>query len=291
MEYGYLLLLVFCCLEYLGGNMAGKLFIVGTPIGNMGDITLRAIETLKAVDMIACEDTRHSSILLNKLDIKKPLISYYLHKERSSGEKIIQLLQEGKDIALITDAGMPCISDPGAMLVQMADEFGLEYSVVPGATAVTSAMALSGITRRGFCFLGFLPEKNIDKENLIAPYKNIDIQLVFYCSPHNINNDLTFLHKVLGERNIVVVKEITKMYERVEKGVLGYFQIDEPRGEYVVIVEGKDFKSDLCELSIEEHLQFNLDKGLTKKEAIKVTATERGVPKDVVYKVALNLNI
>ena len=161
--------------------MSGILYLVGTPIGNMGDITLRAIETLKSVDMIACEDTRHSGILLQKLDIKKPLISYYLHKERSNGQKIIELLKEGKNIALITDAGMPCISDPGAILVQMAVENDIQHTVVPGATAVTSAMALSGITRRGFCFLGFLPEKNKDKDNLLLPYKNIDIQLVFYC--------------------------------------------------------------------------------------------------------------
>ncbi|HRF36725.1 MAG TPA: rRNA small subunit methyltransferase 1, partial [Clostridia bacterium] len=135
--------------------MAGVLYLVGTPIGNMGDITLRAIETLKMVDVIACEDTRHSSVLLQKLEIKKPLVSYYLHKERQSGQKIIDMLLEGKNVALITDAGMPCISDPGAILVQMAQENEIECTVVPGATAVTSAMALSGITRRGFCFLGF----------------------------------------------------------------------------------------------------------------------------------------
>ena len=269
--------------------MSGILYLVGTPIGNMGDITLRAIETLKSVDMIACEDTRHSGILLQKLDIKKPLISYYLHKERSNGQKIIELLKEGKNIALITDAGMPCISDPGAILVQMAVENDIQHTVVPGATAVTSAMALSGITRRGFCFLGFLPEKNIDKENLISPYKNIDVQLVFYCSPHNINDDLSFLYNLLGERNVVVVKEITKMFEKVQKGVLGSFCIEEPRGEFVVIVEGKDFTSDLCNLSVEEHLQHNLAKGLSKKDAIKLTASERNVPKDVVYKVAMLL--
>lgn len=270
--------------------MAGVLYLVGTPIGNMGDITLRAIETLKMVDIIACEDTRHSSVLLQKLDIKKPLVSYYLHKEKQSGQKIIDLLKEGKNVALITDAGMPCISDPGAILVQMAEENGLSYTVVPGATAVTSAMALSGITKRGFCFLGFLPEKNKDKDNLLSPYKNIDIQLVFYSAPHDINSDLEYLYSVFGERNVVVIKEITKMFERVQKGVLGNLQIDEPRGEYVIIIEGKDCKDELCELTIEEHLQYNLDKGLTKKEAIKMTASERNLPKDVVYKVALEMN-
>lgn len=269
--------------------MSGKLFIVGTPIGNLGDITFRAVETLKSVDMIACEDTRHSGILLSKLEIKKPLISYYLHKERQAGEKIIDLLRQGKNIALITDAGMPCISDPGALLVQMAFENGIECSVVPGPTAVASAMALSGITKRGFCFLGFLPEKNKEKDSLISPYKNVDIQLVFYCSPHNINEDLNYLYGILGARKVVVVKEITKLFERVEKGVLGEFQIDEPKGEYVVIVEGEDAKNTLCELSIKEHLLANIEKGLSKKDAIKQTAQERGVAKDVVYKVALEI--
>lgn len=269
--------------------MQGKLYIVGTPIGNLGDITLRAIETLQNVDLIACEDTRHSAILLNKLQIKKPLMSYYLHKEKQSGEKIIQALQEGKNVALITDAGMPCISDPGAILIKMMQENNIDYTVVPGATAVASAMALSGITRKGFCFLGFLPEKKKDKDKLLIPYKNIDIQLVFYCSPHDINDNLQYFYEMFGDRNVVVVKEITKMFEKVEKGVLGEFFIDEPKGEYVVIIEGKDFECELQNLSIEEHLQRNLEKGLTKKEAIKITAQERGVPKDVVYKVALEL--
>lgn len=270
--------------------MAGTLYLVGTPIGNMGDITMRAVQTLNSVDVIACEDTRHSSILLAKLGIKKPLVSYYQHKERQSGGKIIQMLIDGKNVALITDAGMPCISDPGAILVQMACEAGVDYTVVPGPTAVASAMSLSGITRRGFCFLGFLPEKNKDREKLVSPYKDIDIQLVFYSSPHNINEDLEFLYGVLGDRNVVVVKEITKMYEKVEKGVLGSFTIDEPRGEYVIIVEGKDIQNSLCELSIEQHLRYNIQKGMTKKEAIKATAAERQVARDVVYKVALEID-
>lgn len=139
--------------------MSGKLYIVGTPIGNMADITYRAVETLREVDVIACEDTRHSIPLLARYEIKKPLVSYYMHKERESGEKLIAMLEEGKNVALITDAGMPCVSDPGAVLVAMARESGIECTVVPGPSAVVSAMALSGIQRRGFCFLGFLPEK------------------------------------------------------------------------------------------------------------------------------------
>lgn len=269
--------------------MSGVLYLVGTPIGNMGDITLRAIEVLGSVDMIACEDTRHSSVLLSKLGIKKPLISYYQHKERQSGQRIIEMLVEGKNIALITDAGMPCISDPGAILVQMAQENDIDCTVVPGPTAVASAMALSGITRRGFCFLGFLPEKNKDKESLVLPYKNVDIQLVFYSSPHNINEDLQILFEILGERKVVIVKEITKMFEGVQKGVLGQICVEQPRGEYVIIVEGKDFKNVLCDLTIEEHLKLNMSNGMSKKDAIKATATERKIAKDIVYKVALQI--
>lgn len=270
--------------------MSGILYIVGTPIGNMGDITQRAVQTLGDVDYIACEDTRHSGILLQKLGIKKPLISYYLHKERSSGQKIIDLLLAGNNVALITDAGMPCISDPGAILVQMAEENDIKYTVVPGATAVTSAMALSGITRRGFCFLGFLPEKAKERELLLTPYKNIDIQLVFYCSPHNINDDLRCLYEILGDRNVVIVKEITKMFESVQKGVLGSIEVEQPRGEYVVICEGRDAQNEWAQLTIEQHLQRHIAAGMPKKQAIKQTATERKIAKDVVYKVALQLD-
>ena len=270
--------------------MIGKLYLVGTPIGNMKDITYRAIETLKSVDVIACEDTRHSMILLNYYDIKKPLVSYYMHKERESGAKIINMLLEGKNVALITDAGMPCVSDPGAILVKMARENGVDCTVVPGASAVVSAMALSGIDKKGFCFLGFLPSKNKDRLELLSPYKNIDIQLVFYSSPHDINDDLDFLFGVFGERNVYIIKEITKMFERVEIGTLGKIKVDEPKGEFVLIVEGEKVNSLKLDLSILEHLKENMASGLSKKDAIKLTAKERGLPKDVVYKESLKID-
>lgn len=271
--------------------MEGILYLVGTPIGNLGDITLRALETLRKVDIIACEDTRHSAVLLNKYEIKKPLISYYLHKERESGIKIINLLKEGKDIALITDAGMPCVSDPGAMLVEMVREEGLKCTVIPGASAVVSAMALSGITRKGFCFLGFLPEKRKEKEYLITPYKNIDIQLILYSSPHNINADIRFLYDILGERKLFVVKEITKLYENVSIGNLSDTVIENPKGEYVLIIEGIDVVSEYINCSVEEHIMEYIKKGKTKKDAVKLTAKERNVPKDEIYKIAMNMDI
>ena len=269
--------------------MQGKLYIVGTPIGNMSDMTYRAVDTLKNVDVIACEDTRHSIVLLNRYEIKKPLISYYMHKERESGERIIGLLNEGKSVALITDAGMPCVSDPGAVLVSMVREAGIEYTVVPGPSAVVSAMAMTGIMRRGFCFLGFLPEKKKDKEALVAPYRDIDIQLVFYSSPHDINAHIDFLFSVLGDRKAYAVKEITKIFERVECGTLGDFHIEQPRGEFVLIIEGREIINRKVELSIADHFMANMATGLCKKDAIKLTAKERGVHKDEVYKVAMEL--
>ncbi len=269
--------------------MQGKLYIVGTPIGNMSDMTYRAVETLNSVDVIACEDTRHSLILLNRYQIKKTLVSYYMHKERESGERIIGLLNEGKSVALITDAGMPCVSDPGAVLVSMVRDAGIEYTVVPGPSAVVSAIAMTGIMRRGFCFLGFLPEKRKDKDALVSPYRDIDIQLVFYSSPHDINAHIDYLYSMLGDRKVFAVKEITKIFERVECGTLGEFHIENPRGEFVIIIEGREVASIKCELSIAEHFTSNLATGLSKKDAIKLTAKERGVHKDEVYKIAMDL--
>lgn len=264
---------------------AGKLYLVGTPIGNLKDITLRAIETLKSVDMIACEDTRHSLPLLKHYEINKPTFSCHMYNETQSAEKIVGLLNEGKNIALITDAGMPCISDPGAIVVAKTREAGLDIEVVPGASAVVSAMALSGITRRGFCFLGFLPDKK-SRNVLLEPYKSLDMQLVFYSAPHDINADLDFLYKTFGDRQVYVVKEITKIHERVEIGVLGEFEIENPRGEYVIIIEGRETEKVIPD-DVIEHYRMNFDKLGDKKEAIKLTARERGTAKDIVYKAVM----
>lgn len=264
---------------------AGKLYLVGTPIGNLKDITLRAIETLKSVDMIACEDTRHSLPLLKHYEINKPTFSCHMYNEMQSADKIIGLLNEGKNIALITDAGMPCISDPGAIVVAKTREAGLGIEVVPGASAVVSAMALSGITRRGFCFLGFLPDKK-SRNALLEPYVNLDIQLVFYSAPHDINSDLSYLYKVFGDRRAYIVKEITKIHECVVTGVLGEIQIENPRGEYVIIIEGRETEKVIPD-DIIEHYRENLNKLGDRKEAIKLTARERGTAKDVVYKAVM----
>lgn len=269
--------------------MAGKLYLVGTPIGNLKDITLRALETLKAVDIIACEDTRHSLTLLGAYDIKKPLVSYYKHKEREGSAALIAELSAGKDVALITDAGMPSVSDPGAILVEEARAAGFEVTVIPGASAVVTAVALSGIRADGFTFLGFLPEKTKDKKQFIAPHAASPLPLVFYCSPHNVVADAAFLYGELGDRKAYVVKELTKLFESVIVTSLAAFEIPEPRGEYVLIVEGATGDSPLMELSVEEHIKHYMQSGLPKKEAVKRVAAERGLNKNDVYQIAIKL--
>lgn len=266
-----------------------KLYIVGTPIGNLGDITLRAIETLKKVDCIACEDTRHSLKLLNSFDITKPLFSCYEHNEHQTAEKICGLLREGKDVALITDAGMPSVSDPGAIVVSTCREQGLEVEVVPGATALTTAIALSGIQSKGFAFLGFMPSKRGDKVRFLSKYAKFNLPMVFYCAPHDIVKDAGLLLEVLGDRVVWVAKELTKIHESVFKCSLADFSIGEARGEYVLIVDGAPEQNELLELSAQEHLQYYLDRDNDEKTAIKLVASERGVSKNEIYQIALKI--
>jgi len=262
------------------------LYIVGTPIGNLGDITKRAVETLRNADVIACEDTRHTSVLLAALEIKKPLMSYYKQKEQEGAEKLVAMLLEGKNVALVSDAGMPVISDPGAVLVRKAREAGIPVETVPGATAVTTAAALVGIDS-GFVFIGFLPEKSVDKKKKLAPFRTVPLPLVFYAGPHDVERLINFLYDELGDRTAYLVKELTKIHEgflsiRLKDGVP-----EQPRGEYVIIVEGAEETSPLTSLSPEEHLAYYLSTGMDKKEAVKKVAAERGVPKDVIYKLTV----
>ena len=181
------------------------LYFVATPIGNLKDITLRAIEVLKSVDEIACEDTRHSLGLLNAYDIKKPLFAYHKFNERESGEKIIEKLKAGKNIAVITDAGMPVVSDPGNILSQMLVEEGLDFTVVPGACAVVSALVLGGLDSSRFCFLGFMPSKSSERKEFLEKYKNLDMTLIFYSAPHDVKKDIESIYSVFGERRAVAV--------------------------------------------------------------------------------------
>ena len=266
-----------------------KLYLVATPIGNLGDITIRALEILKSVDVIACEDTRHTLPLLTHFDIKKPLISYYKHKEKEGAEKIISLLNEGKDVALVSDAGMPCISDPGSEVVKELLNRGYEYTVVPGASAVVSAIALTGVDG-SFSFIGFLPEKKKDITRLLAPYKDIDTNLVFYVAPHDVEDTIKVLYDNLGDRPLYAVKEITKIHEKVIVGRLSGITIENQKGEFVFVVGRPDGEKE--EVS-EDKLRFELSElifgGMDKKTATKTVAEKYGISKNIVYKLSIDI--
>ncbi len=261
-----------------------KLYIVGTPIGNLKDITLRALEVLGFVDVIACEDTRHSQILLKHYEISKPLFSVQKFNEKKSSQKVISLLKSGKNVAYISDAGMPSVSDPGFVLMQEVMAEKLEVEIIPGVTAITTAIVGSGLKTEKFAFLGFLPEKTSDKKQVIQTYENVDATLIFYSSSHNISDDLEFLFKSLGGRKVVVANELTKMFEKYICGELGKLIIPEPKGEYVLLVEGVKPESPLNELSLEKHLEYYIKQNFSKMEAIKKVASDRKVAKSEIYK-------
>ncbi len=260
------------------------LYLVATPIGNLKDISYRAIESLNAVDEIACEDTRHSLSLLNHYQIKKPLFSYHKFNEQEISEKIIEKLESGLNIAVISDAGTPCISDPGNLLIKKVIEKGLQYTVIPGACAFVNALVLSGLDTDKFCFVGFLPDKNKERKELLERFKTLNVPLIFYCAPHDVKKDIQSIYAVFGDRNAVAVKEITKLFERVERFSLKDGLPSEPKGEYVLIVEGKEEVNSLLQLTEKEHIDFYLTQGVDKKEAIKMVAKERGVSKSSLYK-------
>lgn len=260
------------------------LYFVATPIGNLGDISFRAIETLKSVDIIACEDTRRSLPLLNRYEIKKPLVSYHKFNEKESAEKIIEELSAGKNIAVISDAGMPVVSDPGNVLTQKLTEEGIDFTVIPGACAAVSALVLSGLSAGRFAFIGFLPDKKSEREELLKNYKKLDVTLIFYSAPHDLKKDIADIYAVLGDRKACAVKEITKIYEKAVTFNLKDGFEGEPRGEFVLLVSGYDAKSEINELSEEEHIEKYLAEGMDKKQAIKAVAKERGVPKSSLYK-------
>lgn len=265
------------------------LYFVATPIGNLGDISYRGIETLKSVDLIGCEDTRHSIHLLEYYDIKKPLFSYHKFNEKEVSEKIIQQLQEGKSIAIISDAGTPAISDPGNVLTKILMEKGIEYTVIPGASACISALVLSGLDTSRFTFIGFLPEKKGDRDKLIKEYKNVSSTLIFHSAPQDVNKDIKDLYNILGDRKCSVVKEITKIHETVYHINLKDGEIDNPKGEFVLVVEGNLGEEEKgFFLTEKEHIDLYISRGMSKKEAIKKVAEERGVSKNSLYKYTIN---
>ena len=261
------------------------LYFVSTPIGNLKDISLRALETLKEVDVIACEDTRHSLKLLDAYGIKKPLISYHKFNEKERVEELISLLNEGKNVAVISDAGSPVISDPGNVLTTVLRERGIDYTVIPGATAFVPALILSGLNASRFTFIGFLPEKQKEREKLLSQYKNASETLIFYSAPHDVNGHLKSLYEAFGNRNARAVKEITKLHETVYSFTLENAYIEEPRGEFVILVEGAtEVEETGFGLTEKEHIDLYISRGMTKKEAIKQVAKERGISKNALYK-------
>ena len=277
--------------------MAGKIYLVATPIGNLSDISMRAIETLKNADIIACEDTRNTIRLLNHFEIKGHLTSYHEYNKIDKAYELCEKVKEGNNIAFVSDAGMPAISDPGYELVDIAYKEGLEVTVVPGASAVVSALAISGISSRRFAFEGFLPADKNEKKEILTELSQESRTLILYEAPHRLLKTLKELFEYMGDRNIAIVREITKLHEEVLRGKLADIIADYEsekiaiRGEYVLVIEGKSLlekreerQKSFEEISIREHYEKYIAEGMDKKEAMKAVAKDRGIQKRDVYK-------
>ena len=277
--------------------MAGKIYLVATPIGNLSDISMRAIETLKNVDIIACEDTRNTIRLLNHFEIKGHLTSYHEYNKIDKAYELCEKVKEGNNIAFVSDAGMPAISDPGYELVDIAYKEGLEVTVVPGASAVVSALAISGISSRRFAFEGFLPADKNEKKEILTELSQESRTIILYEAPHRLLKTLKELFEYMGDRNIAIVREITKLHEEVLRGKLADIIADYEsekiaiRGEYVLVIEGKSLlekreerQKSFEEISIREHYEKYIAEGMDKKEAMKAVAKDSGIQKRDVYK-------
>jgi len=273
--------------------MPGKLYIVATPIGNLGDITLRALETLKSVSLIAAEDTRHTLKLLSHYDIHCAMISYHQHNRMACGEKLLARLNEGQDVALVTDAGMPCISDPGWELVALAHENGIEVVVVPGASAAASAVALSGLDSSRFMFEGFLPRSGRQRQLRIAEIAAQSTMTIIYEAPHRLEATLKDLSTVMPQRPAALCEDMTKLHERVHRGSLEElyksFEGRSIKGEYVLVLGSMEPETPTEELTLEEELLARKARGMDKKQAVKDVALSRGLPRNEVYQLAIDM--
>jgi len=280
--------------------MAGKLFLCATPIGNLGDMTPRVIETLESVDVIAAEDTRNSIKLLNHFNIKTPMTSYHEYNKVEKAENLIAQMQAGKNIALITDAGTPAISDPGEVLVQKCQEAGIAVTSLPGPAACITALTLSGLSTRRFCFEGFLSSDKKERKAVLEDLKEESRTMILYEAPHHLKGTLKELRDTLGNRKITLCRELTKKFETIFPTTLDealeYYESNDPRGEYVLVLEGKSHQqkaeekqAQLSEIPIEEHMKIYEDKGIDRKEAMKLVAKERGISKRDVYNYLLSL--
>ena len=277
--------------------MSGKLYICPTPIGNLEDITYRTLRVLNEVDLIAAEDTRHSVKLLNHFEISKPLTSYFEHNKDTKGVYLINKLLEGENIALISDAGMPGISDPGEDLIKLAIENNIEVDVLPGASAFVIALVGSGLNTHKFAFEGFLDRDKKLRRSRLEEIREEDRTMIFYESPHRLKDTLKDMLKILGNRQISVNRELTKKYQEVIREdietVINIFNEKEVKGEFVLIVDGfkgeKTKANDYSNLDEREYVEVLLSEGMSKKEAIKVVCKERKLKKDFVYKQVLDL--
>ena len=279
--------------------MQGKLYLCATPIGNLEDITLRVLRTLKEADLIAAEDTRHSIKLLNHFDIKTPMTSYHEFNKVEKARYLVDKMREGTNVALITDAGTPGISDPGEELVRQCYEAGIEVTSLPGPAACITALTISGMATRRFAFEAFLPSDKKEKQEIFEELKKETRTIILYEAPHRLVRTLSELLENLGDRRISVCRELTKTHETVFRttvsAALSYYETEEPRGECVLVIEGKNRMEIQQEqersweaVSIEEHMKRYLDGGTDKKEAMKLVAKDRGMKKRDVYQYLLN---
>ena len=275
--------------------MAGKLYLCATPIGNLEDITYRATRILGEVDLIAAEDTRNSIKLLNHFEIKTPMTSYHEYNKIEKGKKLIEKLQAGMNIALITDAGTPGISDPGEELVKMCYEAGIEVTSLPGAAACITALTLSGLSTRRFAFEAFLPSDKKEKQAILKELENETRTIILYEAPHRLVRTLQELLENLGNRRITICRELTKKHETAFATTLeeaiAYYEANEPKGECVLVLEGKsreELKAEEVakweEMSLEEHMDYYMNQGISKKDAMKMVAKDRGIGKRDVYR-------
>ena len=275
-------------------NKPGNLYLVATPIGNLADISQRAIDTLRCADIIAAEDTRHSRIITQAYGIDTPLTSYHEHNKYEQAQTLIDAMKDGKSVAVITDAGTPAISDPGEVLADMAIKEGIKVSSVPGACALITALTMSGMNARRFIFEGFLPADKKETEEVLASIKSETRTVIMYEAPHRLKKTLALLSDRLGERRVAICRELTKVHEECIRMSLSeaaaYYEEHEPRGEYVLVIEGisreqaaQEAKSEWQDISVKEHFEKMLSQGLDKKEAMKAVAAQRGCSKRDIY--------
>lgn len=273
----------------------GTLYVVGTPIGNMEDVTFRQLETLKSVDFIIAEDTRVTLKLLNRYDIKKTLISYHKHSGENCAVSIMERIRNGENAAIVTDAGMPCISDPGEELVKLCAENGVDVKVVPGPSAVISALAISGLSTSRFSFEGFLSVNKKQRYKHLESIKNDTRTLIFYEAPHKLRNTLEDFFKYFGDRKISLCRELTKVYEEVLRMTISeaitYYESRNPKGEYVLVIEGAEEEKTLENLTLEQAVKMAeslIDEGVKPSEACKRIAKETNFSKSSLYSAVVN---